>query len=132
MTVLREGAERKLQVVMAPDPDEKPARARERSARAVAARGEPVGITVMELTPQLAAEHGLAGTHGVLVTDLVEGSPAVEAGIDRDDVILKIGRADVGNAVDYRKALGAVPSGGMVLILVRRGDHPFWVAFPKR
>jgi serine protease Do len=132
LTVLRDGAEKKLQVVMAPDPDEKPAKAREKSTRGVTARGEPVGITVIDLTPQLAAERGITGGRGVLVTELVEGSPAIEAGIDRDDVIVRIGRTEIENAADYRKALAAIPAGGMVLMLVRRSEHPFWVAFPKR
>ena len=133
LTVLREGGEKKLQVTMAADPEEKPTKARDRSARGLAARGEPIGITVMELTPQLAAERGLPGVQrGLLVTELVEGSPAVEAGVERDDVILRIGRADVGNATEYRKALADIAAGGMVLMLVRRAEHPFWVAFPKR
>src|SRR5262249_39826289 len=124
LTVLREGAEKKLQVAITPDPDEKPYKVRERNVRAVASRGEPVGITVIARRPHVAAERRLPGARGVLVTEIVEGSPAVEAGLDRDDVILKIGRADVGNAADYRKALAAVPAGGMVLMLVRRGEHP--------
>jgi serine protease Do len=133
LTVLREGAEKKLQVVMTADPDEKPSRARERSARGQVARGEPIGITVMELTQQIAAERGLPGmTRGLLVTDLVDGSPAVEAGLERDDIILRIGRTEVTNAVEYRKTLAAVPVGNMILMLVRRGEKPFWVAFPKR
>jgi serine protease Do len=133
LTVLREGGERKLQVVMAADPDEKPAKARQRQVRSQAARGEPVGVTVTELTAQMAAERGLPGAmRGLVVTDLVEGSAAVEAGLERDDVIVRIGRTDVGSAVEYRKTLAAIPAGGMVLMLVRRGEKPFWVAFPKR
>jgi S1-C subfamily serine protease len=87
----------------------------------------------MELTQQLAAERGLpAMTRGLLVTDLVDGSPAVEAGLERDDIIRRIGRTEVMNAVEYRKVLAAVPTGSMILMLVRRGEKPFWVAFPKR
>src|SRR5206468_11103790 len=123
----------KLQAVMVPHPDDKSARTRERVVRAAAAAraGESVGITVMELTPQLAAERGIQATQGVVVTDLVEASPAFEAGVERDDLILRVGRSEIQNALDYRRALDAIPRGGMVLLLLKREKSPFWVAFPK-
>ncbi|HJZ87034.1 MAG TPA: trypsin-like peptidase domain-containing protein [Polyangia bacterium] len=133
IVIVRDGAERKLSVVMVPDPDDKPARTRERPVHAAAARtGDPIGITVMELTPQLAAERGLAGTQGVVVTDLIEGSPAVEAGVERDDVVVRVGKTEVASAADYRRALEGITRGSTVLLLLKREGHPFWVAFPKR
>jgi serine protease Do len=135
VVVVRDGAERKLSVVMTPHPDDHGSRAaREKPARAATSggRAEPVGVTVLELTPQLAAERGIGASKGVIVTDLVEGSPAVEAGLMRDDVVQRVGHSDVASAADYRRALETVPEGGMVLMLVRRAEKPFWVAFPKR
>jgi serine protease Do len=130
--VVRDGAERRLMVAMAPDPDDKAPHGRDRSSHPAPAQGDPVGITVAELTPQLAGERGVASGRGVLVTDLVDGSPAVEAGVERDDVVLRVGRSDIGGAADYRRALDAIAKGGMVLILIKRAERPFWVAFPKR
>jgi serine protease Do len=133
VNVLRDGTERKLTVVMTAHPDEHAQPPRDRPVvRTAAVRRDSVGIVVMELTPQAAAERGIAMQRGVLVSELVEGSPAVEAGLERDDLIVRIGKVETGTAADYRRALESVPSGEMVLMLVRRGDKPFWVAFPKR
>lgn len=61
-----------------------------------------VGILVEPLTEEAAKAVGLTATRGALVSDVLEGSPAAEAGIKPGDVILKIN----GNAIkDDRECL---------------------------
>jgi serine protease Do len=127
LSVLREGTERKLSVVMEPHPDEKGApRIPQRPPRP-APSDDSLGLTVV-----LSARIGNGGDIGVTVTDLADGSPALEAGVERDDTILRIGRAPIGTLADYRRAIDALPQGTLILMLLRRADKPFWVAFPKR
>ncbi len=58
-----------------------------------------IGVTIQELTPELAQKFGLKLSEGALVSDVAQGSPAQGAGIMRGDIILEFdGKqvADVG------------------------------------
>ncbi len=47
-----------------------------------------LGVSIQEVTPALAEEFGLKETRGALVTDILPGSPAEKADIERGDVII--------------------------------------------
>ena len=86
------------------------------------------GMTVQELTPQLAQQLGLeSGSTGVVVSDVSEGSPAAEAGLRPGDLIAEVNRTVVNNLSEYRQALKQVKSGENLLMLVKRGDGAFFV-----
>jgi len=76
-----------------------------------------LGVTLMELDPDLARGWDLQGTQGVVVTDLQKGSPADLVGIREGDVIthfdglpiqhvslfrLQVSRTDIGRRVPLR------------------------------
>ena len=48
-----------------------------------------IGVTIQELTPELAQKFGLKLSEGALVSDIAQGSPAQAAGIMRGDIILE-------------------------------------------
>ncbi len=48
-----------------------------------------IGVTIQELTPEIAQKLGMSSADGVLVTDVVKGGPAQKAGLTRGDVILE-------------------------------------------
>ena len=50
-----------------------------------------IGVTIQELTPELAQKFGLKLSEGALVSDVAQGSPAQVAGIMRGDIILEFG-----------------------------------------
>jgi len=52
-------------------------------------RGE-IGISVQGITPSLAAGLGLSSDHGVIVSDVLPGSPAEAAGLKIQDIIISI------------------------------------------
>jgi len=49
-----------------------------------------LGVSIQTLTPELAEKFGLKQGGGVLISDIVEGSPAFRAGLKRGDVILQL------------------------------------------
>ena len=49
-----------------------------------------LGVLIDDVTPVVAAELGLSVEEGVLVTEVVPGSPAERAGIEANDVIVQI------------------------------------------
>ena len=48
-----------------------------------------LGVSIQELTPELAAQFGISDTKGVLVSDIMDDSPAKKAGVERVDVIVE-------------------------------------------
>ncbi len=48
-----------------------------------------LGVTIQNLTPELAKQFELKDDKGVLVGDVIEGSPAEKAGLQRGDIIVE-------------------------------------------
>lgn len=83
------------------------------------------GISVDNLTPGLANQLKIpAGTKGVVVTNVEQGSAAEEAGVQRGDVILEVNRKPVSNVGDFRRAAS---SAGPVLLLIDREGSTLYV-----
>ncbi|GBE02580.1 MAG TPA: DegQ family serine endoprotease [Nitrospirae bacterium] len=54
-----------------------------------------LGVTIQDLTPELAGTFGLSKTAGALVSDVFKGSPAQKAGIKRGDIIVELNGREV-------------------------------------
>ena len=86
------------------------------------------GMAVQELTPQLARQLGLeSGSTGVLISDIKDGSPAAEAGLQPGDLISEVNRTAIKNLNDYQQALKKVKNGENLLLLVKRGSGALYV-----
>ncbi|MCX8030883.1 MAG: DegQ family serine endoprotease [Thermodesulfovibrionales bacterium] len=57
-----------------------------------------IGVTIQELTPEIAQKFGLKSSEGVLITDIAKGSPAHHAGLMRGDIILEFNDRPVKDA----------------------------------
>jgi serine protease Do len=71
-----------------------------------------LGVTVQELTPELAKRFGHEGTEGALVGEVLNESPAFKSGIKRGDIILEFGSKDV-SGPSALKNMAATSSPGM-------------------
>jgi S1-C subfamily serine protease len=58
---------------------------------------------------------------GVLVMEVVEGTPAQEAGLVAGDVIVRVGSQDVSSLEDLRFGLGYV-QGPLTVRVIRKGE----------
>jgi serine protease Do len=91
-------------------------------------RERDFGLTVQNVTPEIAQALGLKRAQGVVITTVERGSPADDAGLRRGDVILEIDRITVGNLSDYRQAIAGLKRGESSLFLVQRGQATSFVA----
>jgi serine protease Do len=64
----------------------------------------------------------------VVVSDVVDGSPADEVGIRRGDVILEVNQEPITTVGDYQSAVEQAGDAGALLFLVRRDDSVRYVA----
>ncbi|HOS77583.1 MAG TPA: PDZ domain-containing protein, partial [Syntrophales bacterium] len=118
--VLRDGAETSLRLTVA-----------ERKERRELASGnaidERLGMTVQEVTPEMARHLSLPDKTGVIVTEVEEGGLADEAGLKPQDILLKVNRTRISGLKDFQKAISDGEAGDALLILVRRGKTSFFI-----
>jgi serine protease Do len=79
-----------------------------------------LGMSVDEITPELARQLGLSVESGVVVVQVEAQSAAGEAGMRRGDVILEIDQERVKSIDDYRERIPRYKKGDTVLFLVQR------------
>jgi len=91
---------------------------------------EDLGLTVQEITPELQKHLGLDTDEGLVVSGVVPGSPAAQAGIRRGDVILEVNQQEVPDLDAYRKALAESKGKESVLFLIKRGAGTLYVVVP--
>jgi bifunctional DNase/RNase len=68
------------------------------------------GMTLQDLTPELAEYLSFESTEGVLVAGIRKGSPAEQDGIEIGDIIVKLGSQNVENVASMRARLIDVSS----------------------
>ncbi|MDV2496207.1 MAG: DegQ family serine endoprotease [bacterium] len=120
VTILRDGKKKSLKVTIGTLEEEKIAKARFTE--------EELGITVQEITRELAEHFDLETREGVIVSDVDRSGPAWEGGIRRGDIVLEVNRQTIKTMKDYRRALKKYAGKGTVLLLVRRGGNTLYVA----
>jgi len=79
-----------------------------------------LGVAIQELTPELASQFGLTDTKGVLVSDVMDDSPAKKAGFERADVITEYDGKPMDSPTHLRNAVAQTPIGRKVSIKVIR------------
>jgi serine protease Do len=75
-----------------------------------------LGVTIQDITPDLAKSFGLPNTRGVLVADVLKDSPAYRAGVRSGDVILKLEGKNVQNSDEFRNEVAASAIGSSISI----------------
>ncbi|WP_376987081.1 Do family serine endopeptidase [Bosea sp. R86505] len=101
LTVLRSGKRLVLPVKLVPAPELRP-----REPVTLAGRTPLSGITVMNLSPALAEELAIdAGTEGVVVAEIEEGSTAARVGFRKGDIIQALNGEAMTRSRDVEAAL---------------------------
>jgi S1-C subfamily serine protease len=62
----------------------------------------------------------------------VSGGAALDAGLEVDDIILRVGRRAVSTVEELHKVLGSYPADKPVPLLLRRDGADFWRALPRQ
>lgn len=82
-----------------------------------------LGVTIQDVTAELAQEHDMDELRGVYVNGVREGGAAKEAGIRQGDVILSIDGAEVNSSASLQEQVSKYRPGEKVKVVVsRKGD----------
>jgi len=122
--VLRDRAERTIELKLGEAPDEP-----EAAARPSGKAKNVLGLDVKPLTPEMARELGLRGGEGVVVAAVETGSPGDASGIQPGDVIREVNRQRVRSLADFERLTRALKAGDRVTLLLQRGTTALFVAF---
>ncbi len=128
--VFRDGKPQDVNVTLAERPSDKElAKGRRGGGGPGGDNGQPSslnGVSVQDLTPQIAQQLGLdSNVTGVVVTDVDEASAAADAGLQQGDVIQQVNRQPVRNTNDFDKLTRN--ASGTVLLFVNRGGRTLFI-----
>ena len=82
-----------------------------------------IGVSIQELTPELAKSLGLKEDKGALVAQVVPGGPAEKAGIEQGDVIVGFDGKEVSHSKDLPRIVASTPVGKAVAVKVSRNGN---------
>jgi serine protease Do len=122
--IVREGQERNLEIV----PGER------KDLREIAAGGKLVdqmGMTLQEITPEMARNLGLPDKGGLVITKVNPNSPADEGGLKSGDIILNINRTKIQAMKDFTDELTRSAKAETIMLLIKREDHTMFVTIRK-
>ncbi len=100
--------------------------------RAVATRRYSLGLHITEISDALRTERKLPKDKGVLVIDVVPGTPAAKAGFKSQDVIVKTGKKSIRNPMDLVKAVQESKGKTLTLEVLRDGTSQTITVTPAK
>ncbi|MBW1983019.1 MAG: Do family serine endopeptidase, partial [Deltaproteobacteria bacterium] len=81
-----------------------------------------LGVSIQEVTPELAKSFGLKQAGGALVADVIKDSPAEKSGIKRGDIIVKFGTESIESPHELSRVVAGTKPGKRVKVgLIREG-----------
>jgi serine protease Do len=93
-----------------------------------------LGVSIQDLTPELAEYYGLKETKGALVGEVFEGDPADKAGIKAKDVIVEVDGEPIKDSRDLSRSIAGIPVDKTVKVKVLRNgkERTFRIKIAKR
>jgi serine protease Do len=82
-----------------------------------------LGVSVVDVTPSLAATYSLPVEAGAGVAAVTSGSPADQAGLQVNDIIVQVGDVTINNSGDLLQALTQYQAGDKVTVVFYRGNQ---------
>ncbi len=86
-------------------------------------RGQ-LGVYIQDLTKDLAQSFGLKETDGILISKVIENSPAAKADLKQGDILLKADGRPVGKVNEFRNAIAMTAPGTVIRLDILRNGQP--------
>jgi serine protease Do len=126
LKILRNGKEMSLEVKVG----ERPAEVSENFPASTSSQQKgKLGLTVENITPEVARQMNLSSTVGALVTEVRPDGPAADAGVRPGDIIRALNNTNVSSASDLVQATQSLQSGDSVRLRITRNGQNLYLAF---
>jgi serine protease Do len=122
---LRKGREKQFKVEVGELKDEK-------EAPVVSEARPNLGMTLKEITPEMARNFRLTEMSGLVVVQVENNTPAAEAGISPGDVILEVDQDRVKDLEQFNRKIGNYKAGDTVLFLINRRGTTLYITLKIR
>lgn len=86
-----------------------------------------LGVWYLDVTPDIAERIGLPDTKGIIITDIIQGSPAQEAGLRSMDVVRRLDDVDIHAIEDFAGAIANREPGDEILLNILRDGQPMFI-----
>ena len=128
--VLRAGDEVALGVTLGRRETMEPVAFPDDAAPEMAEPEEVLGLTLSEVTPELAERFQIAQDSGLVVLDVAPDSDAASKGIMPGDLITEAGQQKIATVADFNDRVEEARDGGRksILLLIRRQGQPQFMA----
>jgi len=90
-----------------------------------------LGMSLSEITPQIAEELKARNREGVVITGVAPGSPAALAGLAPGDIIREVNQKPVANLQAFQKIASGVKPGEDLLLFVERGGDAIYLVLER-
>ena len=123
LTIVRDGRQQTVEVTVRELPERRAV-----SAAPGPLRPDPLGVSLSDMTPELARRLRLAPeTQGAVIAEAIAGGAAAEAGLRPGDVIQEVNRRPVRSARDFAQAVEQGNTRDLVLLVNRAGSTAYVV-----
>jgi serine protease Do len=78
------------------------------------------GMTLQEITPELAKQYDMAETSGLIIVNVESNSPAAEADLRSGDIILEVDQIPVKTIAAFNRKIQQYKKGNTILFLIDR------------
>jgi serine protease Do len=119
--IIRKGKEKRLRITIGELEEDT------RVAATIPKIEESFGLSVQELTPEIAESLSLKGEKGVVISGIKKDSPASDAGLQRGDLIQEIEHEPVENLSDYKRIMKESSLKKQILIVIKHRGHSRYV-----
>jgi serine protease Do len=82
-----------------------------------------LGVNILEINESLATQFDLPVDHGIGITDIQNGGPADEAGLEINDIIVKVEDTEIETSGDLFQVLSENRAGDEVTVTYYRGNN---------
>jgi len=116
ITVIRDGKQKNISVVIGKRTPQNT------GVSSIEYTEEKLGLTVNNLTEELARKYAVKLGRGILVTKVRAGSISALANIQPGNIILQVNRKPVNSVIDFQRTIRKAKSDKKVLLLLQDGD----------
>ncbi|MCK4838375.1 MAG: DegQ family serine endoprotease, partial [Desulfobulbaceae bacterium] len=119
LTIIRKGKRKKIKITIGKLNEEQIATGSSASDNI----NRKLGLTVQEITPELAKTLGIKENEGLIISDIESSSPAAAAGIRRGEIILEVNQKPVESIKEFKNILREIKPEDNILLLTKRDKH---------
>ena len=128
LSIVREGKVSDVAVALG----ERPVQTAQAKQQGTPEPQQSLGVEVQNLNRDMAQQFGYQPGEGVIVSRVVPGSPADDAGIEPGDLIRSVNRQPVTSTSEFAKAIAAAKQTGSALLLIQRGEFSQFIVVQLR